>query len=138
MKRITFVLTVLLTSTALFANNPDNNYQNTEKTLLEGLNSDNLGLQVSSAVMLGEIKSENSVNALTKALRNSDDTRLRKAAAQSLAKIGTERSLFVIKQAIRFDDDENVRTICTKLLQGSEKMKYESEQNSGNDFYAVK
>ena len=136
MKRLYIVLTVLLTSTLLLANNPEN--KNTEKTLLDGLNSDNLGLQVSSAVMLGELKSESAVNSLTKALRNSADIRLRKAAAQSLAKIGTERSLFVIKQEIRFNDDETVRTICTKLLQGTEKLKLDSEQDQSKDFLAAK
>ena len=136
MKRLSFVLTVFLTSTRLLANNPEN--KNSEKTLLEGLNSDNLGLQVSSAVMLGKLKSESAVNPLTKALRNSDDIRLRKAAAQSLAKIGTDRSLFVIKQEIRFNDDENVRSICTKLLQGTEKLKFDTDQDQSNDFLAAK
>ncbi len=128
MKRIIFVLSAFLISSVLFANNPDKNVKNTEETLLNGLKSDNIGLQVSSAVMLGEIKSENAVNPLTKVLRNSEDTRARKAAAQSLAKIGTERSLYVLKQAIRFNDDENVQDICTKLLYGRNNNEKEAEQ----------
>lgn len=131
MKRITFVfLPAFLISSLLFANNPDKNLQNSEETLLNGLKSDNIGLQVSSAVMLGEIKSEIAVNPLTEVLRNSEDTRSRKAAAQSLAKIGTE----VLKQAIRFNDDENVQDICTKLIYGRDK----SEREAGQDYVAAK
>ena len=82
MKRITFVLlSTFLISSLLLANNPDKDLQNTEETLLNGLASDNIGLQVSSAVMLGELKSESAVNPLTVVLRTSEDSRARKAAA---------------------------------------------------------
>ena len=134
MNRITFIIAIFLTSSLLLAANPDQNKKNTEETLLNGLKSENIGLKVSSAVMLGELKSENAVNPLTEVLRNSEDARARKAAAQSLAKIGTERSLFVIKQAIRFNDNEDVQKICSKLLYGSDKNK----KKTGNEYYAAK
>jgi len=135
MKRITFVfLSSFLISSLLFAGNQNKDQQNTEETLLNGLKSNNIGLQVSSAVMLGEIKSENAVNPLTEVLRNSEDTRARKAAAQSLAKIGTERSLYVVKQAIRFNNDENVQNICKILIYGRDKIKKET----GQEYLAAK
>ncbi len=134
MKRITYLAAILLTSSILLANNPIKNKENTEETLLNGLKSDNIGLQVSSAVMLGELKSEKAVNPLTEVLRNSGDTRARKAAAQSLAKIGTERSLYVIKQAIRFNDSKDVQNICSKLLHGSDKNK----KKTSDEYYAAK
>ncbi len=61
--RTTFVVLFLLSMfTSIYAENTPNKKSNVsneaiEKTLLIGLNSDNLGLKISSAYMLGEIKS---------------------------------------------------------------------------------
>ena len=128
MKRIIIAFLVIFILTSSLQAGDNNSSQKSEKTLLNGLKSQNIGLQVSSAVVLGEIKSEKAVNPLTEVLRNSKDSRARKAAAQSLAKIGTERSLYVLKQAIKFNDNENVQDICTKLLYGRDNT---NKNNSG-------
>ncbi len=90
-------------------------YNQIEQTLIQGVNSENFGLKVSSIYMLGEIKSENSVNILTKMLRESDNEKLRLVAALSLLKIGTDRSIYMVKKSRVFNSSENVRNLCDHL-----------------------
>jgi HEAT repeat protein len=117
---VTAVLVALLLTTSSIAGekkiaNSNLDYNKVEQTLLEGLASENLGLKVSSAYMLGEIKSENAVIPLTKILREGEDERARLAAALSLIKIGTNRSVYVVKQGERFNDLAKVRAMCEHL-----------------------
>ncbi|PKL88821.1 MAG: hypothetical protein CVV23_08390 [Ignavibacteriae bacterium HGW-Ignavibacteriae-2] len=90
-------------------------YAQIEENLLAGLNSDNFGLSISSAYMLGEIQSKKAVNPLTSILRNSQDDRIRLVAALSLLKIDTERSIYVIQDGVRFNDSEKVRNLCERF-----------------------
>lgn len=117
-----FILLVFFFSSSftLFAGsnsfqNKSVSYEQIEQTLIQGINSDNFGLRVSSAYMLGEIKSENSVNLLTQLLRESKSEKLRLVCALSLLKIGTDRSVFMVKQSRIFNESENVRDLCTHL-----------------------
>jgi len=117
---LVLVVLFLFSSSVLFAGdrskkNKSVSYEQIETTLLVGLNSDNFGLKVSSAYMLGKIKSENAVNELTRMLRNSDNEKVRLVAALSLLKIGTGRSIFMVKQSRRFNDSQNVRDLCAHL-----------------------
>ncbi|MEN8192828.1 MAG: HEAT repeat domain-containing protein [Bacteroidota bacterium] len=117
---VVLVVFFLFFSAVLFAgdqtiNNKSVSYEQIEQTLIQGVNSENFGLKVSSAYMLGEIKSEKSVNLLTKILRESDNEKLRLVAALSLLKIGTDRSIFMVKQSRRFNESENVRDLCEHL-----------------------
>lgn len=117
---LVLVVFFLFSSSILFAGdksfqNKSVSYEQIETTLLAGLNSDNFGLKVSSAYMLGEIKSECAVNDLTKMLRDSDNEKMRLVAALSLLKIGTDRSVFMVKQSRRFNDSEIVRDLCAHL-----------------------
>lgn len=95
--------------------NSDLPFDKVEKNLLIGLNSDNFGLKVSSAYMLGEIKSEKAVIPLTRLLRDENDERARLVAALALIKIGTERSIYVVKDGIKFNESEKVRNMCQHL-----------------------
>ncbi|MCK5088195.1 MAG: hypothetical protein KAQ90_11770, partial [Melioribacteraceae bacterium] len=70
MKKVTasivFLLALFILTSSTFASdspskNKNLNYEKVESNLLEGLKSDNFGLKVSSAYMLGEIKSEKAV-----------------------------------------------------------------------------
>ncbi|MDX1701009.1 MAG: HEAT repeat domain-containing protein [Melioribacteraceae bacterium] len=88
-----------------------------ELNLLEGVNSDNLGLRVSAAYFLGERKSQKSVIPLMKILREDKSPEARIMAALSLFKIGDDRGLFAVKQAIKFDDNEQVKKMCEILTQ---------------------
>ncbi|MBP1682452.1 MAG: hypothetical protein H6Q27_15 [Ignavibacteriaceae bacterium] len=85
------------------------------KTLQQGLNSDNLGVQAGCAYMVGEVSCQRSVVCLMKLLHNSPSEELRILAALSLYKIGDSRGIYAIKQAIRFDESERVSRLCEKF-----------------------
>ena len=85
------------------------------KTLLEGINSDNRGLQAGCTYMLGELCCDRSVIVLLDVLHNNPSEELRILAALSLYKIGDSRGLYAIKQAIRFDESDRVSRLCKKF-----------------------
>jgi hypothetical protein len=113
------VLSALIFSTSISASGKDKTrhltYDKIETNLLAGLESDNFGLSVSSAYMLGEIKSEKAILPLTRMLREAEDERARIVAAISLIKIGSERSTYVVKQGIQFNGSAKVRKMCDHL-----------------------
>ena len=82
------------------------------KTLQQGLNSDNLGLQAGCAYMIGELCCQRSVITLLKMLHNCPSEELRILAALSLCKIGDSRGIYAIKQAIKFDESKRVQRMC--------------------------
>ena len=109
------VLILLLSlSVITFASNSntDDKYEIIEKNLLIGLNSDNIGLKISSAYFLGEIKSDKAVFPLMKILKNSTSEEERLIAALSLSKIQSATGMFAVKQRIKFDDSERVQRLC--------------------------
>ena len=85
------------------------------KTLLEGLNSNNRGLQAGCTYMLGELCCNRSVIALLDVLHNNPSEELRILAALSLYKIGDSRGIYAIKQSIKFDKSDRVKRICQKF-----------------------
>lgn len=107
-------------------------YEQIEDNLLVGVNSDNFGLRVSSAYMLGEIQSERAVNPLTKMLREEQHEGARLMAALSLIKIGTERSLYVVKSNIRFNDCARVQNMCARLYKAYLAKDAEKQENDKN------
>jgi HEAT repeat protein len=116
------LLAVLLLSTVTFAGSDKTKNELTEKNLIAGLQSDNLGLKTSSAYFLGEYGSTKSVNSLLKVLKSGDTEEERISAAVSLYKIDSEKGLFAIKQRAKFDDSERVRRLCSMLYQQSLQM----------------
>jgi len=82
------------------------------KTLQQGLNSDNLGLQAGCGYMVGELSCQRSVITLLKLLHDCPSEELRILAALSLYKIGDSRGIFAIKQAIKFDESKRVQRMC--------------------------
>ncbi|MFH1198343.1 MAG: hypothetical protein V1720_21760 [bacterium] len=88
-------------------------YNNIEKNLFMGMDSNNDGLKFSSIYRLGEIKSYKAVIPLLSILKNNESESMRIISALSLYKIGDERGLFAIKQASKFDESERVRRMCT-------------------------
>jgi len=85
--------------------------------LMNGVNSENQGLKISSTYFLGEIQSSQAVIPLMKILKNDENEESRIMAALSLLKIGDARGMFAIKQAISFDDSERVKKMCTIFYQ---------------------
>jgi len=91
---------------------PDANKVLIEDNLFIGMVSDNLGLQRSCALMLGEIVSDRAVVPLMAVLHNSSDENLRVAAAWSLCKIGDARGVYAVKMAVKYDESAKVQTTC--------------------------
>ncbi len=87
------------------------------ENLLNGVNSGNHGLRMSSAYLLGEFKSDEAVIPLMKILKSDDNEESRVMSALSLLKIGDARGIFAIKQAIQFDESERVRKMCSIFYQ---------------------
>ena len=119
MKHLTVFLCagILLLSGTAFARGegdlPKNvNWDLVEQNLLVGLNSDNLGLQRSCALMLGKIKAEGSVIPLMHALRTNSDESVRAAAAWALCQIGSGVGTYAVKQTAVFDDCCKVKALC--------------------------
>ena len=85
------------------------------ENLMNGVCSDNLGLRMSSAYLLGEFEAKEAVIPLMRILKQCDDENERIMAALSLYKIGTGKSIYAVERAGIFDDSERVRTICKNL-----------------------
>ena len=81
--------------------------------IMNGINSGNQGLRMSSAFFLGEFKSDEAVIPLMKILKSDENEESRIMSALSLLKIGDSRGIFAIKQAIQFDESERVRKMCS-------------------------
>lgn len=88
-------------------------YEQAVQNLLIGLASENDGLRRSSAYILGEIKSDEAVIPLMRALKSGTDEQTQIAAALSLCKIGDARGVFAVKQEARFGDSKKVRNSCS-------------------------
>lgn len=94
-------------------------YEVYENNLLEGIKTENTGVKVSSAIKLGEIKSEKAVIPLISVLRNAKCEKERLSAALALTQIGTAKALYFVKSAARFDDSPRVREVCHKFYVNS-------------------
>ena len=96
-----------------------------EKSLLNGLASDNPGVQRSSALVLGQIRCSRAVLPLMRVLHESSDGQIRIAAAYALCRIGHSAGTFAVLRSASFDEDPRVRAHCawyyrTLVVQGSE------------------
>jgi len=88
---------------------------NTVASLMEGLNSENIGLKSSSAYMIGELKLSKALIPLLKVLHEDENEEMRIAAALALYKIGSPIAIQAVKQSIRFDDSERVSKLCANF-----------------------
>lgn len=91
------------------------NLENSEKTLLSAIESENIGLSISSIQLLGELNSNNAVLPLLKILHNCQNEGSRIAASLSLYKIGDKRGIFALKMAAKYDNSERVRKMCNSF-----------------------
>jgi hypothetical protein len=113
---IVIAIFVLSTSTLIIANDPPKKrltYEQIEKTLLYGLNSDNLGLQISCSFMLGEIKSKNAIPELTAIINNVDNDKARLTAILALLKIASNESLVKLNQN---EQNKEITQLCERLV----------------------
>ncbi len=109
----TVVLAFLL-STISFSQANDPNKLKSKMEIIEGnylmgLNSDNLGLKMSCAYFLGEMKSEKAVIPLMEILNKETHEGVRIMAAWSLSKIGDPRGIYLLQQTSNFCDCVSVQ-----------------------------
>lgn len=124
MKKLSFVIVILFVTIILgsnsFASELEGKKMQTKRekaiaNLLIGLKSDNQGLRISCAYLLGELKAQNAVIPLMKMMHTETDNGAKIMAALSLYKIGNKRGLYAIKQMIDFDESEYVKKMCSKF-----------------------
>ena len=104
--------------------------ENTVSSLLEGLNSENLGLKSSCAYMIGELQLLNAVIPLMKILREEKSDEMRIVAALALYKIGTPMAIHAVKQSIKFDESERVSKLCANFYSEYLKIKLNDEDKN--------
>lgn len=117
-KTSTLTFAIVIASTfSLFAkgNISNKNIENSEKSLLSAIESENIGLSISSIQLLGELNSKDAVLPLMKILHNCQNEGSRIAASLSLYKIGDKRGIFALKMAAKFDNSERVRKMCNSF-----------------------
>ncbi len=112
---VVFFLGVPLSSIAKDGDDNKEVSGSTVSSLLNGLNSENIGLKGSSVYMLGELKVTSAVIPLMRLLHNDESEEIRISAALALYKIGTPMSIHAVKQASRFDDSERVAKLAHKF-----------------------
>ena len=126
---LTLVLAVTLTTT-VFAGVDKKEYKpafqmdRAEANLIAGVQSENFGLRISAATMLGDLKSTSGVFALMNMLRNETDERARIVAALALTKIGDPVGIYAVKQTGRLDGNERVKKLCALFYQ-----EYQQQEN---------
>ncbi len=92
-------------------------YEAIEANYLAGLNSNNHGLQVSSAYFLGDMKSHKAVIPLMKMFRNEKNDGAKLVAAWSLLKIGDSRGVFLVKRESELGNCDGIRCMLGQLYQ---------------------
>ncbi len=95
----------------------DEEYHQVEQNLLAGINSDNIGLQTSSAYFLGEMKSDRAMIPLLKLVQNGDTEEARIIAALSLYKIESKIGMYRLKYLAETDESELARRVFGRIYQ---------------------
>ena len=110
---LTVVLILAFSITSLASTKvTEEKYRQIEDNLLVGINSENVGLQISCAYFLGEMQSDRALIPLLKMLKSGETEEQRIIAALSLAKLKSDRGLFAVKRGIEFDDSKRVQRLC--------------------------
>jgi hypothetical protein len=131
----TLLLTSMLIGVSLASGNPEVRTeikQNTISSLINGLNSENLGLKSSCVYMIGELKISTAVIPLMKILREDEKEDLRIVAALALYKIGSPMAINAVKQSIKFDNSNRVKKHCASFYNEYLKNKFIDEEK--NDY----
>jgi hypothetical protein len=129
MKKLSFAYLVLAIIVLLVTSIKAESISQTEKdnivqNLSMGLISQNQGLRVSSALVLGRLidlnyikneDAETTVLSLMEMLNKGDTEQERISAALALFKIGNTKGIYQLKGSARFDKSKRVKSICSKL-----------------------
>ncbi len=104
-------LVMLLAFTASAQDQPTFNKELAETNLLIGVASDNLGLRLSAASILGDLGTDRSVIPLMKMLHDGNEEE-RIVAALSLSRLGDGRGEYAVARAVQFDPSEKVQRLA--------------------------
>ena len=115
----------------------ESKYAEVEANLINGLKSDNLGLQISCAYWLGEIKSQKSVIPLMKMFRSHPDERANIIAALSISKIDDPHGVFLIKRTAELSDNSRLKRVFERFYVGNLNMKVDEGVEQEEVRYAV-
>jgi hypothetical protein len=129
------LLTIIAIGTLVVSAKPRTKVKITENTvssLIEGLNSANLGLKSSSAYMIGELQLSKAVIPLMRILHQDENEEIRIAAALALYKIGSPIAIHAVKQSIKFDESERVSKLCASFYSEYLKQKFNDEEINVN------
>lgn len=112
---IAILMAAFFSSTAFASRNVKAEKVNPQavESLMMGLESDNYGLKLSSAYMLGELSSKKALFSLMSMLRSASNEDERIVAALALYKIGDPAGMNIVKKAIYFDASERVKKHCS-------------------------
>jgi hypothetical protein len=118
--RIILPLFMLLVATAnLFAQSTltdeDARRQMICKNPFKYLCSDDEGLRLDAAFILGHKKCQKAVIPLMKVLREDPSEAVRIVAAQSLIKIGDPVGVYLVQRSVKYNDFAKVRNLCEKF-----------------------
>lgn len=108
----TFIVSAVSFSKGSKSTQSNSSYNTIEANYMEGLKSDNLGLRMSCAYFLGELRSSNAVIPLMKILNTEKHEGLRIIAAWSLIKIGDPRGIYLVKSQSETCEDCSVQSMC--------------------------
>lgn len=112
--------------------------QQIEASLLQGLSSNNTGLRVSCAYMLGEISpSEKGLIELMRILRDDSEENVRIMAALTLIKLEDARGLNIIKNECKYNDNERTRKMCKRFYCAYLNKKYSTIEQTRDTLYAL-
>ena len=88
--------------------------ENDTSRLIEALNSENLGLRVSAAHLLGEYEDTSAVEPLIEMLRDDIYYTARTSAAIALLRIGDIRAIAALRKAAINDSNDLVRSVANE------------------------
>lgn len=90
-------------------------YERVVKNFEQGIQSENLGLKMSSIYYIGFYQISEAAGTLVKQLKKEKDPEVRALIALSLFKIGDEKGYKTIKNLAEKDEDPNVKRICSEI-----------------------
>lgn len=88
--------------------------ENDNSSLIEALNSENLGWRVSAAHLLGEYEDTSAVEPLIEMLRYDIGYTARSSAAIALLRIGDVRAIAALRNAANNDSNNMVRSVANE------------------------
>lgn len=119
-KAIRLVAMLVLSSTLLFGQEQTfdgiNKKDRAVENLINGISSENEGLQRTSIYFAGKYKVQEAVPELVNQFRNNDNPEIRYFAALVIYKIGDEEGLEIVKNQFASEKSKRVKNLCASII----------------------